>query len=416
MSSAFSTASRDGLGPEELRLLATVAAETSNCVGLPSLVSRLVPVVSHLVEFDQLVLAMNGIDGRHWALVSSNQTPTEEPGWLELGDAPSPLRQCLTTGADALASRSGSQLMSPGDEPGAVPDFATFPSALCLPLHGATEGLGALGIFSARGAAYGPDQLHVLRIVAGFVEATARRLVLSEQLVRAEAELSRVERLGAAAVRFLASDVRIAQARVAAHVSALGAAGSPEASRRAMSDLNASTLALGDVLTVIEDTGRIEDGELVARPGPVPLTPFLRERLDARRARASHSRIHLSGRAEPERVVGLFDRELVGRALDVMLDNALAHTPSGGRIGLVARLTNRSLTLAVGDTGPRVPELDRDRLFTRYGRLEGDNEPARLSGTLGLYFCRLVADAHNGRLTVEDLPEAGSVFRLVLPR
>lgn len=415
MSTGFATASRDGLGPEQLRWLASAATEAAASDGLPTLVTRLVPVLSRLVEFDQLALAMAGADGRHWVLVCGRRSQ-EEPGWLELGDGPSPLRDCLETGIDALVSRPGSQITSPADESSALPDFASFPSALCLPLRGVAESLGALGVFSARGGAYGPDQLHVLRIVAAFVESAARRLVQSEQVARLEGELSHIERLGAATVRFVAADVRASFEAMAGRLNTVFALALPAEARRAVDELRDDSQRLRSLLALIEDTGRFEDGELVARPTPVPLSPFLRELLDVRRTRAARARVHLSGRAEPERVIGLFDAELVGRALQVLLDNSLAWTPSGGRIGLVARLSRQSLTLAVGDSGPRVPESERDRLLSRYGRLVGEGEPPRMSGTLGLYFCKLVADAHRGSFTVEDLPGAGPLFKLVLPR
>lgn len=416
MSTGYSTASRDGLSPEQLGWLASMAADAAGSEGLPTLMFRLVPVLARLMEFDQIALAMAGADGRHWVLVSPRRPAAEEPGWLELGDGPSPLHDCLRTGADTLVSRTGSRIVSPGDEASHTADFASFPSALCLPLHGTAESLGVLGVFSARGGAYGPLQVHLLRLVAAFVESAARRLVHSEQISRLKGELSHIERLGAATVRFVASDVRASFEALAGRLNVVFGLPLPTEARRAVDDLRDESLRLRSLLALVEDTGRIEDGELVARPSTVPLSAFLRELLDARRARAARARLHLSGRAEPERGVGSFDAALVGRALSVMLDNALAWTPSGGRVGLVARLSGQSLTLAVGDTGPRVPESERGRLLSRYGRLVGEGEPPRMSGTLGLYFCRLVAEAHRGTLSIEDLPGAGPLFKMVLPR
>lgn len=419
MSSAFSPAARDGLGPEELRLLASVAAEAAACDGLPSLLNRLSLVLSSLVEFEQLALAMPGADGRYWELVCPRDVPAEELHWSEMRSTPSPLRECLGTGRDVLVSRAGSMLMSPTVEANPRVDFATYPSALCLPLHGVSDTLGAIGVFTGRGGAYAADQLHLMRIIAGFVEATARRLMLSEQVVRAENELLRVERLGTSAVRFIAADLRESHSELEKQLlgtlSTLLASQPPE-SRGAVDELRARSQRLRELIAVMEDVGRFEDGELVARSVPVPLSAFLRERLDRRMAQAQRAGILLSGRADRERMVGEFDRDLVARVLDVLLDNAFAHTPQGGRISVVARNTAHALTLAVGDTGTRVPDSDRERLFSRYGRIEGENDPPRLSGTFGLYFCRLVAKAHRGSLTIEDLPGAGSVFLMTLPQ
>lgn len=399
--------------------MASVAAEAASCDGLPALLMRLSSVLSKLVEFEQLALAMPSADGRYWQLVCSLESTFGELQWTEMRDAASPLRECLVTGRDVVVSRAGSRLMSPTVESSPAVDFATYPSALCLPLSGVSDTLGAVGVFSDRGGAYGDSQLHVMRIVAGFVEATARRLMLSEQVVRAENERLRAERLNTSTMRFLAADVREAHSELARHLpaalEALASTTAPE-SRRMVQELRSRNQSARDLIALLEDVGRFEDGELVARPTLVPLSAFLRERLDRRKTRAEQSAIFLSGRAQPDGMTCEFDADLVGRALDVLVDNALAHTPRGGKVSVVARNSERTLTFAVGDTGTRVPESERGRLFTRHGRMEGESEPPRLSGTFGLYFCKLVAEAHRGGLTVEDLPGAGSVFLLTLPQ
>src|SRR5690606_33289210 len=119
----------------------------------------------------------------------------------------------------------------------------------------------------------------------------------------------------------------------------------------------------------------LEDGELVARPSPVPLAEWVEERVRPLAPYAAQNRVLLFGRCQPPRAAAHFDRTLVTRAVDVLLGNALAHTPAGGQIALVARMGPDGLTLAIGDTGPRIPAADRDRLFTRYGRLVGEGEP-----------------------------------------
>ncbi len=106
-----------------------------------------------------------------------------------------------------------------------------------------------------------------------------------------------------------------------------------------------------------------------------------------------------------------FDPELIGRALDNLLQNALRHTPADGMVRLGAELTPGRLRLRVGDTGPGVGAAIRDRLFEPFatGRPDGTG--------LGLAIAREMAEAHGGSLTLSDQePGRGALFILDLPQ
>jgi signal transduction histidine kinase len=67
--------------------------------------------------------------------------------------------------------------------------------------------------------------------------------------------------------------------------------------------------------------------------------------------------------------------------------------------------------LAVRDTGGGIPRAELGAIFERFHRA------GRRSGFgLGLYICRRIAEAHGGRIWVESTLDAGSTFRVRLPR
>ncbi len=115
------------------------------------------------------------------------------------------------------------------------------------------------------------------------------------------------------------------------------------------------------------------------------------------------------------------NREFVAQALANLLDNAVKYTPSGGAVMLrVRRRSSGEIEFSVTDTGPGVPDQDRQRIVQRFVRLENSrNEPG--SG-LGLSLVAAVAEAHGGRLEIDEGPgkvgEFGPGLRtaLVLPR
>ena len=97
----------------------------------------------------------------------------------------------------------------------------------------------------------------------------------------------------------------------------------------------------------------------------------------------------------------------LGRLVTNLLDNAFKYVPEGGRVMLTL---DPGPVLVVEDDGPGVPEAERERIFERFYRSEGQR--GNLSGSgLGLALARAIAERH--RLTLVLEPAAsGARFRL----
>ena len=97
----------------------------------------------------------------------------------------------------------------------------------------------------------------------------------------------------------------------------------------------------------------------------------------------------------------------LGRLVTNLLDNAFKYVPEGGRVTLTL---DPGPVLMVEDDGPGVPEAERERIFERFYRSEGQR--GNLSGSgLGLALARAIAERH--RLTLVLEPAAsGARFRL----
>ena len=98
--------------------------------------------------------------------------------------------------------------------------------------------------------------------------------------------------------------------------------------------------------------------------------------------------------------------------LSVLVDNALeAMTGSGGKIELSARVIDRSLVIAVADSGHGISKDILPRIFDPFFSTK---EPGQGMG-LGLAICQTVVTGHGGRVEVESEPGKGSVFRIHVP-
>lgn len=108
------------------------------------------------------------------------------------------------------------------------------------------------------------------------------------------------------------------------------------------------------------------------------------------------------------------DRERILQSLAVLIDNALSYTSAGGTVGLSLTMAHHHFRITVSDTGPGIPDKDKEAVFERFYRAESSRSDKAHYG-LGLPIARDIVKQHDGRLTVADAPEGGAAFILELP-
>lgn len=108
------------------------------------------------------------------------------------------------------------------------------------------------------------------------------------------------------------------------------------------------------------------------------------------------------------------DEELVRQVLVNLLDNATKYTPVEGRISIsILHRTTQKIQVTVCDTGPGIPEENRDRIFEDRFRLKRDEDKEGYG--LGLSLCQKIVRSHYGHIWVEATPKGGGCFHFTLP-
>lgn len=108
------------------------------------------------------------------------------------------------------------------------------------------------------------------------------------------------------------------------------------------------------------------------------------------------------------------DKDRMIQVLSILLDNALSYTPAPGRIRLGLQLGKNSLRVTVSDTGPGVPDSEKQRVFERFHRGE-EARSHRAHFGLGLCIAAEIVKRHRGKLWVEDAKGGGAEFIVELP-
>lgn len=104
---------------------------------------------------------------------------------------------------------------------------------------------------------------------------------------------------------------------------------------------------------------------------------------------------------------------LVSEVFANLLSNAIKYGPESGTVTVDVEDAGEHWVVAVADRGKGIPDEDKQRIFTRYERLEREG----VKGTgLGLAIAKHIVELHRGKIWVEDNPGGGSVFRVALPK
>ena len=193
--------------------------------------------------------------------------------------------------------------------------------------------------------------------------------------------------------------------------------GAPDAARVGSYLDDCGTLldkALGLVSTIL-DVDELEDGILRARPTRFRVLETVEPARATSRAAFQMRQLRFECAIPPGFEIEL-DHDMFARVLENLIDNSARYAPRGGRVVVTAENVDGNLELMVANDGKAVPESERKTIFGRYYQVEARRASARANRGLGLYFCRLVAEAHGGSIAVEERGELHAAFVLRVPQ
>ena len=160
----------------------------------------------------------------------------------------------------------------------------------------------------------------------------------------------------------------------------------------------------------------VEAGQVVLQVAPTDVAALASAGVAAVQARFAEKGVALTCTAPQDGACALADPVRVGQVLENLLDNALRHTPAGGKVAVAVRATAEGVRVEVRDTGPGVPERERKAVFRRLYR----GDPARgatvgVGSGVGLTIAKALVERQGGTIGVGEAPGGGAVFWFTLP-
>lgn len=223
-----------------------------------------------------------------------------------------------------------------------------------------------------------------------------------ERTAQALQDVARTDQLRARLVGSLAHDIRSPLIAVSGALKALNPSQPPATQTQLLDLARRQTDRLSRLATGMLDLAQLERGQLVLQRDTVNLAEIVDAAVESLGPTDGEVRVDVDANLSVHA-----DRDRLDQIVYNLVGNAMRH----GRppVEVTAQRTREGVLLAVRDHGPGVPEGSQDGLFDAF-------VTSATGGVgLGLWLVRALADAHDGRVSYQSVPEGGARFEVLLP-
>ena len=379
---------------------------------------------------DWCSVAVGDETGRYENLAVAHRDP-DRVKWVEeysrlnppRFDTPTGVPQVLRSGKPELYPEIDDKLLeaaaSTEKERQVVRELGLY-SAMVLPMIARGRVIGAISFISAESRRrYGPEDMSFAERLANRAAYAIDNARLFEEAVAARAE---AESANAAKAQFLASmshELRTPLNAIGgyAELIELGVLGPvTEKQQEALGRVRRSQRHLNFLVDQVLSFARIEAGKVHLEIVTVPVNDAVSRLADLIAPQAAGKQLKYEFDGCGPDIAVRADRDRLDQILLNLIGNAVKYTPSGGSIRVSVDCDPRTVSISVADTGPGIPEDQRDVIFRPFVQLGTTADRPAGGVGLGLAISRDLAHAMDGEVRVKRSSPAGSTFVLTLPR
>ncbi len=188
-----------------------------------------------------------------------------------------------------------------------------------------------------------------------------------------------------------------------------------EPDEETVATLDGEAVLLSRLVDDLQELSIVEAGQMTLEQQPEQLYDLVSHSADAMATAAAARGISIQNRVTDDLPLVCIDYHRISQVLRNLLDNALVHTPRGGRITVEATQVGESVEVSVIDTGEGIEPQDLASVFDRFYRADKSRTRSTGGHGLGLTISKGLVEAHGGRLCVQSRPGAGSRFYFTVP-
>jgi two-component system sensor histidine kinase BaeS len=229
------------------------------------------------------------------------------------------------------------------------------------------------------------------------------------------AALAATERVRTDLLRDVAHELRTPISTIRVYVEGLAdGVLSPDA--RTAETLDGELDRMQRLVADLDKVSRAEERQLDLRLVPVVVTDLVIAAVEVARPAFTAKGVELTADPQPCGARVLADADRLHEVLTNLLDNALRHTPAGGRVTVAIRRRGDEVEVVVRDNGEGISSDQVRRVFERFYRVDAGRSRGRGGSGIGLTIARALVEVHGGRIRAESAgPGQGAAFTVTLP-
>jgi signal transduction histidine kinase len=226
--------------------------------------------------------------------------------------------------------------------------------------------------------------------------------------------LARVEQLRRNMVNDIAHELRTPLTNIQGQLEAIQDGLAP-ASPAMLSSLYEEAMLLKQIIEDLQELALAESNQLGLDRKAMSLIDQVTLVANSVRPQASKRDIDLHVEIPSSLPPVYADPKRVGQILRNLLNNAIAHSSTGGVINLRATLRDHEIEVAVQDSGTGIAPEHLDNVFERFYRVDTARQRSTGTAGLGLAIVKQFVELHGGRVWVESIEGRGAIFTFTLP-
>jgi signal transduction histidine kinase/DNA-binding response OmpR family regulator len=292
-------------------------------------------------------------------------------------------------------------------------------SFIMVPVRANGEVMGTLQLASRTPRKFKSEEVNLLQTIGNQLGVAVQKAQLYEETSNQAAELERANKRQADFTAMIAHDLRSPLMNIMGVVAVMteGMFGSvTEDQKKWLARIQANSRSLVDLVSDFLDVSKLESDYVDVNRETVNLKGLIQKSIDSYRVLALDKRISIEGAVDASLPPVYADPRRLDQVLSNLLSNAIKFTGEEGVVEVGAVLEDAArVKIWVKDNGIGIAAGEIVQLFEKY-RQGGNVKHSSDKGTgLGLVICKMIVEAHGGRIWVESSEGSGATFFFSLP-
>ena len=291
-------------------------------------------------------------------------------------------------------------------------------SLIEVPVRAEGQVLGIIQMASRTQRKFRNEEVNLLGMIGNHMGIAVQRAQLYEKTRSQARELEKASKMQADFAAMIAHDLRSPLMNIsgAAEVMMNGMFGSVNHEQKQwLGKILANSGSLVSLVSDFLDVSKLEAGYVDVIKESVDLERLIQKSLDNFLILAQEKQISLINAVDSPAPLIQADPRRLDQVLSNLISNAIKFTQPGGHIKVGAgQLDAKHAEVWVNDNGVGIPPAEIGTLFEKYRQCSNIRESGHKGTGLGLVICKMVVQAHGGRIWVESEEGKGSTFRFTL--